>query len=288
MKKGGLGKGLDAILPDEIISEMASIKDEVRLEHIPLDKIVPNPFQPREEIDKKSIEELAQSIREQGVIQPILVSRDADKYVLIAGERRWLAGKIAGLNLIPALVLPATPSPEKMLFLALVENLQRQDLDPVEEGEAYLKLSEQFNLTQDEIARKVGKSRPAISNAIRILKLPTPVLNMLKKRELTEGHARILLEEPDPNRQIRLAKLCATRGLPIERLMLLVKSKKAKRSQIKRQKNPQFLVWEDELSAVIGSPVKISAGKKKGKLIIEFSDIAHLQKIVEILMQIEN
>jgi len=220
-KKTGLGKGLDAILPESLAEELELA--EKTFAEIPLDNITPNPLQPRLEFNEESLAELAESIKAQGVLQPIIVVPNPEGgFMLIAGERRWRAAKLAGLSEIPAIILKRELSKEELLFVSLVENLQREDLDPVEEAQAYKALMEKFNLTQDEIAKRVGKSRPAIANALRILKLPEQILKLLKERKITAGHARVLLEEKDPMRQIRLAKLAASRGLSVERLSIIV------------------------------------------------------------------
>ncbi len=286
-RKKGLGKGLDAILPEEVVDELLGGGEKSgQLEEIPVDKVEPNPFQPRQEFDPRGLEELAESIKSQGILQPILVARDGEKYILIAGERRLRASKIAGLDRIPAIVLPEKPSQEQLVFLALVENLQREDLDPVEEAEAYRTLAEKFGMTQEEIARKVGKSRPAIANALRLLKLPPAVKELLRNRKITTGHAIVLLEEPDPQRQVRLAQLAARRGLSVERLGLLVHSREEKKRRARQKtKPPEILALEDELSMELGTRVIIEKGKKKGKIIIEFFTDQDLEEIVSRLSE---
>jgi len=281
-KHKGLGKGLDAILPAEIVEDIFGEQPHgEKLREIHISKIIPNPLQPREEFDGAAIEELAESIKAQGILQPVLVAVDGDNYILIAGERRWRAAQIAGLDKIPAIILDEKPSEQKLLFLALVENLQREDLDPVEEATAFRMLSEEYNLTQEEIAEKVGKSRPAITNAIRLLRLPAQALKLLREKKITAGHARVLLEEKDTKRIIRLAQLTARRGLSVERLAILVMSKAKQKRRIKKaQKTPEILALEDELALVLGTPVEINIGKKKGKLVIEFYNDDELKELV--------
>ena len=280
-KKKRLGKGLDAILPGEIVEELLE-QGGKQLEEIPVDLIKPNPHQPRREFDRKGLEELAKSIKSQGILQPVLVARSGDEYILIAGERRLRASRIAGLDKIPAIVLPQKPSDEQLVFLALVENLQREDLDPVEEAEAYRTLAEKFGMTQEEIAHRVGKSRSAVANALRLLKLPQPVLELLRNRQITTGHAIVLLEESDPARQVRLAQLAARRGLSVERLGLLVHGRREKQKRARQKsKSPEILALEEELSMELGTRVTIQKGKKKGKVIIEFFTDDDLKEIVE-------
>ncbi|MCD6532230.1 ParB/RepB/Spo0J family partition protein [bacterium] len=285
-KKRGLGRGLDAILPGDVEELLEYGEKSGQLEEIPIEQVKPNPFQPRREFDPKALEELAESIKSQGVLQPILVARDGEDYVLIAGERRIRASKLAGLEKIPAIVLPEKPSDEQLVFLALVENLQREDLDPVEEAEAYRTLAEKFGMTQEEIARRVGKSRPAVANALRLLRLPPKVLELLRERKITTGHAIVLLEEPDPQRQVRLAQLAARRGLSVERLGLLVHGREDKKRRARRKtKSPEILALEEELSMELGTRVTIEKGKKKGKIVIEFFTDDDLKEIISRLSE---
>ena len=285
-KKRGLGRGLDAILPGDVEELLEYGEKSGQLEEIPIERVKPNPFQPRREFDPKALEELAESIKSQGVLQPILVARDGEGYVLIAGERRIRASKLAGLEKIPAIVLPEKPPDEQLVFLALVENLQREDLDPVEEAEAYRTLAEKFGMTQEEIARRVGKSRPAVANALRLLRLPPKVLELLRERKITTGHAIVLLEEPDPQRQVRLAQLAARRGLSVERLGLLVHGREDKKRRARRKtKSPEILALEEELSMELGTRVTIEKGKKKGKIVIEFFTDDDLKEIISRLSE---
>jgi len=285
-KKRGLGRGLDAILPGDVEELLEYGEKSGQLEEIPIERVKPNPFQPRREFDPKALEELAESIKSQGVLQPILVARDGEDYVLIAGERRIRASKLAGMEKIPAIVLPEKPPDEQLVFLALVENLQREDLDPVEEAEAYRTLAEKFGMTQEEIARRVGKSRPAVANALRLLRLPPKVLELLRERKITTGHAIVLLEEPDPDRQVRLAQLAARRGLSVERLGLLVHGREERKRRARRKtKSPEILALEEELSMELGTRVTIEKGKKKGKIVIEFFTDDDLKEIISRLSE---
>jgi len=285
-KKTGLGKGLDAILPESLAEELEL--GEKTFAEIPLDNITPNPLQPRLEFNEESLAELAESIKAQGVLQPIIVVPNPEGgFMLIAGERRWRAAKLAGLSEIPAIILKRELSKEELLFVSLVENLQREDLDPVEEAQAYKALMEKFNLTQDEIAKRVGKSRPAIANALRILKLPEQILKLLKERKITAGHARVLLEEKDPMRQIRLAKLAASRGLSVERLSIIVMGKAQKRKRAKKPKDPELAALEDELSIALGTRTEIVRKRRGGKLIIHFTDEEQLSELIGKLVTAE-
>ncbi len=269
-RKTGLGKGLDAILPADLVDELDKNKSR-RLENLPIQSIKSNPMQPREEFDPTSLNELAESIKAQGVLQPVLVTRDSEgNYILIAGERRWRASKIAGLDEIPAIIINRKLSQQELLFIALVENLQRENLDPIEEAEAYQSLSHRFELTQEEISERVGKSRSAVANAIRLLKLPKPIISMLKEKIITAGHAKVLLEERDESRQLRLAKLASDRGLSVERLGIIILSKDKLKKRAKRFKDPDTDSLEEEISMLLGTRVEIIRKKRGGKLVIEF------------------
>ncbi len=284
-KKRALGRGLDAILPADIEEEIfVDVPKGERLREIAIDSIVPNPMQPREDFDGEAFANLAESIRQQGILQPIIVAPHDRGYVLIAGERRWRAAKMIGFEKIPALVLEIKPSDDQLLFMALVENLQREDLNPIDEAEAYQMLMENFGLTQDQIAEKVGKSRPAVTNSIRLLKLPQPVLELLRARKITAGHARVLLEEKDEQRQIRLAQLAARRGLSVERLGILIIGKAERKKRSKTAKSPKILLMEEELSMALGTKVEILHGKKKNRLIIEFYSDGELEDFIERIM----
>jgi len=284
-KKGGLGKGLDAILPAQILEElMGEVPAGERLREISLDEISPNPFQPRTDLDENELKELAASIREQGVLQPIIVTQVESGYILIAGERRWRASTIAGLKTIPAIILDKKPSDEQLLFMALVENLQRVNLDPIEEAEAYQTLANKFSLSQDEIAKKMGKSRPTVTNSIRLLKLPQPVLDLLREKKITAGHAKVLLEDKDSTRQIRLAQMVARRGLSVERLAILITGRKKIKKQARVKKPAAILALEEEIAMALGTRVEIKPGKKKGKLIIEYYSQEDLAMLVEKLV----
>ncbi len=288
-KSKGLGKGLDAILPAGIVEEVldeTTSKTRDTLPELPIDQIFPNPLQPRMDFDEAALAELAESIKSQGLLQPILVVRDRNGYMLIAGERRLRASKLAGFEQIPAIVLERKPSDEKILFLALVENLQREDLDAVEEAIAYRTLAEKFALTQESIAEKVGKSRSAVANAMRILRLPSAILDMIKARKISGAHARALLEETDPQRQIRLAALAARRGLSVERLSILVNKKADKAKRLASTKTAEHLALEEELSMALGTRVEIVKAKKKSKLVIEMFSDEDLNYLAEKLLKV--
>jgi len=277
-KRQALGKGLEALL--------RSAQDESRFLELPLESIKPNPYQPRKEFSEGELTELAESIKARGVLQPVLVCEKAvGEYELIAGERRVRAAKIAGLKTIPAILIEAK-NPTEVLALALIENLQREDLNPIEQAESFKTMSESFGLTQDEIARLVGKSRVAITNTMRLLKLPEEVKNLLREGKLTEGHARALLSANDPNLQVHLANLVVKRGLTVERTEILASSiaKERKKSKLKKTKTPELVALEQELTLELGTKVVVDKRGREGRIIISFYSDEELQRILEILI----
>jgi len=271
-----LGKGLDALIP--------SIEGEGELLQIPVDRVVPNPYQPRKRFSDEELAALSKSIKHDGVLQPILVRRKGEKYEVIAGERRLRASKMAGLKSIPARVLENI-SPEEMLVISLVENLQREDLSPIEEAEGYRTLTERFNITQEKVAELVGKSRPAITNSLRLLSLPDEVKDMLEKGTLSAGHARALASIKDKRRLIQLARLTARRGLSVERLSILAEysKPKGKKRAKKQHKSQEILELERDMSIQLGTKVTISGNKNKGKITISYFSEEELNAILDIL-----
>lgn len=215
-----LGRGLDALIDtaDEIHTSGSSSINE-----IPVDRIVPNPNQPRHEFDEDALEELAESIRQLGIVQPITLRQmDDESYEIIAGERRWRASKLAGLTTIPAYV--RTANDENMMQMALVENIQREDLNAIEVALAYQKLIEQYHLTQEELSEKVGKRRATVANALRLLKLPAPVQLALRNKSIDQGHARAILGAQEPSVMLRLFKEVQERGYSVRQVEEMVKA----------------------------------------------------------------
>ena len=273
----GLGKGLDEILS----TDWGEFVSRRQIIYVPLDEIQSGQHQPRQSFPDEKLKELADSIREQGVLQPVILHQDGEYYRIVAGERRWRAAKVAGLDDIPAIIVDFD-DPSALALIALVENLQREDLNPMEEASALKRLKDEFGLTQDEVARKIGKSRSAVANIVRLLNLPEKIRNMLIKGELTEGHARVLLSVKDVKRQLRLAILAATRGLSVQRLAIIARSEggKTTKKNIVR-KDPRLSVFEDQLVEYLGTKVSITKGKKKGRIVIEFYDDKQLNEIME-------
>jgi ParB family chromosome partitioning protein len=287
VKRSGLGRGLDSLIPSQTrVSEDSALRD------IPVSDVVPNSRQPRQEFDEETLASLAASIREIGVLQPILVQEADQGYELIAGERRLRAAKRAGLVTIPAIVV--TTDSKGSLERALVENLHRQDLNPVEEASGYAQLIEEFGLTHEEVAKRVGKSRAAVSNAIRLLQLPPEVQRLLKNGQITAGHARALLATPDRALQEQLAGRIVRESLNVREVEELVKSKEGQRlpevsaaAAIKepatRMRPPGVLELEEILGEKLNTTVRVEMGPKKGRVTIEFADLEDLERIYRLM-----
>ncbi|PIU67933.1 MAG: hypothetical protein COS84_02700 [Armatimonadetes bacterium CG07_land_8_20_14_0_80_40_9] len=277
MKKFGLGKGLEALIPHTDIE-----KEE--LVEVNLDKIEPNPHQPREKFKRDSLEELASSIKEQGVIQPILVRAKGDGYQIIAGERRLRAAKIAGLKSIPALV--RSPSDSKLLELSLVENLQRENLNPLERAKAYRRLKE-VGLTQEELASRLGKSRSEVANTLRLLKLPPFIQEGIHQGRINEGQARAMLGVESLRLQREVFKKVEKEGLSVRQTEKLVKklSHLPKKAGKKKKWGELYLRQaEEQLQNVLGTKVTIKAkGKEGGIITIEYYSSEDLQRVMEVI-----
>ena len=282
--KKGLGKGLGALLEDfgtEAVETSA-------YRTLPIYKVEPNPNQPRQDFDPEELEALADSIRTHGIIQPLTVREMPNGYYqIIAGERRWRAARLAEVSEIPAVVMEADD--KKVMELALIENLQRQDLNPVEEAMGYQRLMEEYGLTQEEAAKRVGKSRPAVANSLRLLGLCGPVLEMVRKGELTAGHARAVLTLKTEKLQMEAAKKIISLSLSVRQAETLCKNM-AKEPAPKKE--PDFAVdyvaeCEKTLSKTLGRGVKIVNGKRKGRFELEFYGEEDLQNLLDALMQIK-
>jgi ParB family chromosome partitioning protein len=256
------------------------------IHYIPIDQISPNPFQPRNRFDEEKIRELAQSIKESGVLQPLLVRKKGETYELVAGERRLRAGKEAGLEEIPVIIKDFTD--EESLEIALIENIQRENLNPIEEAEAYKLLQEKFSLTQEQLAKKVGKSRPAISNTMRLLKLPNSVRLKLTNDLISMGHARALLAISDPKTQEKLAEKIILDELTVRDIekevqdILCPPAPKGKKPP--KKKRPEVMILEEELRKTFGTKVSIKLNKKgKGNIQIQFYSMDDFDRILGIL-----
>jgi len=278
MERKALGKGISALIPEREVER----KEEII--YVQTGQIKPNPFQPREDFDTQGIEELAQSIKEKGVIQPLLVRRKGDYYELIAGERRLRAAQLLNLEELPIIIKDVED--RDSLELALIENIQRQDLNPIEEAHAYQYLIDKFQVTQDKISAVLGKARATITNTLRLLKLPQEVQEEMKKGRISFAHGRALLEIEDVNQQRRLAQEVISKGLSVRELENLIKRsrpKGIKRRMGQAMREPYLAVLEEELQQIIGTKIRISKRKKRGHILIEFYSQEDLERIVSIL-----
>ena len=281
----GLGKGLGALMGD-ITTEASVGKSPYQL--LPIHKVEPNPDQPRRDFDPEELQSLADSIATHGVVQPLIVRElSSGYYQIIAGERRWRAARIAQLRDIPAVIIEADD--RKVMELALIENLQRQDLNPVEEALGYQTLMQEYGLTQEDAAKQVGKSRPAVANALRLLNLPEKVLEMVRTGELSAGHARAVLSLKTEKLQEQAAQKIAALGLSVRQAELLCKNMNKEPAPEKPVTLAVDYVAECEksLSKHLGRGVKIVNGKRKGRFELEFYGQEDLQVLLDALMKIQ-
>lgn len=284
VKRGGLGKGLDALLMDNAVEEI-SPSSAVKLKIMDIE---PNRAQPRKDFSEESLSELAGSIEKYGVLQPLLVRPLGDGYQLIAGERRWRAARMAGLTEVPVVIREMTD--EEAATLALIENLQREDLNPVEEAFGFRKLMDDFSLTQEEAAEKVGKSRPAVANALRLLKLPADVLELLRAGKISAGHARALLAFPSEAEMTETANLIVEKGISVRETERLAKkaSKPKKESPAVERRLPYYEQIELTLTEALCRKVRIQNGKNDtGTLEIAFNSKEDLERIAHALHSLE-
>lgn len=265
------------------------IDEDKRVWSIAVDKLVPGQFQPRKKFEKEQLNELAQSIKENGILQPIVVrKRQAGGFEIVAGERRWRASQIAGLHEIPALI--KTFSDQEALQLALIENIQREDLDPIEEAESYQRLMEEFSLSQQQVADKVGKERSTVANALRLLVLPFEIKNMIADKQISVGHAKVLLSVEGKPEQMRLAKAVQTKNLSVRALEQMIKSGGGKESEEKELKDmdmPEKLAQQlaQQVQKALGTKTTITYKKGKGELSIHFYSDEQLSSIYERLVE---
>jgi len=278
MQKQALGRGLGALIPD-----LSTLDEKERkslgITEVELDKIVPNEYQPRKIFNDDKLQELAASIKEQGVIQPVIVHRAGTGYQLIAGERRWRASRLAGLKTIPALIKEATK--RELLEMALIENIQREDLNPLEAAEAYKRLQDEFKLTQEELAKRVGKERSTVTNFLRILGLPKEVKHEIAAGGLTMGHAKALLSLERIRDQIQAAALIVKKGLSVREAESLATKLRNPPKEKKAHQSHELKAIEDKLKKVLGTKVSISATSKGGRIIIEYYTPQDLDRLLE-------
>lgn len=286
MARQPLGRGLSALLGD---SPAATAKAEISVNEVDIDLIDPNPEQPRTRFVETALDELATSIKSNGIVQPIVVRRSGDRYQIVAGERRWRAAQKAGLRRVPVTLKEI--SDEKLLEVALIENIQRQELNIVEEARAYRKLLDNIGFTQEELSERVGKDRSMISTALRLLKLPEQVLDLVENEKLTSGHARTLLVSNDSVKQIEVAKAIVDFNLTVREAERMIKKKEAKPvneedKAVTPVKDPNVRVAETKLMRALGTNVKISPSRKdgEGKIEIEYYSSTDLDRLYERLL----
>lgn len=276
MKRKALGKGIRAIIPESTQQALAAEARSIRIS-----EIRPNPFQPRDKVED-GIEELVASVQQNGVLQPVMVRRRRDGYELIMGERRFRAARQAGLDIIPAVVRDATD--EQMLELALVENLQRENLNPIEEATAYRQLADKFGLTHDEIAARVGRDRSTITNALRLLELPFKVRDALVARRLSAGHGRALLALPSRRDQVSTAERAVRQGLSVRALERLCTVRGERRKRKPLEKDVHIRELEQQLQEILGTRVQIAEARDgKGRITISYFSAEDLDRLLRII-----
>jgi ParB family chromosome partitioning protein len=285
MEKKALGKGLQALLPEKKTLVWKVEQDGQAVSLISLDQILPNRYQPRTTFMEAELEELAQSVQEHGVLQPIVVRRKGDgMYELIAGERRYRAAKIAGLPNIPALV--RNSNDEKALAVALVENIQRQNLNPMEEAKAYSRLMGEFGLTQDLVARSVGKDRSSIANILRLLSLPKTVQQFIESGAISLGHAKVLAGLSTAETQLQLAQKIVSEQLSVRQIEQMIGGQKKERSTKSKKEEPhRFRNLEEQFRKRLGTKVQVKAGTKGGQLIIHYFSDDELDRITSMILE---
>ncbi|EMS73811.1 ParB/RepB/Spo0J family partition protein [Ruminiclostridium cellobioparum] len=274
MVKKGLGKGLGALISNE------ATEDETGIIELRINEIEPNAGQPRKYFDDEKLVQLSDSIKQHGIIQPIIVKKDNNRYIIIAGERRWRAAKLAGLSKVPVLIKEFTN--KQVMEVALIENLQREDLNPIEEADAFLHLMNEYDMTQEQIAETIGRSRPAIANSLRLLGLSEDVKKYIVSGDLTSGHARTLVIIQDPEIQLKAAEYIIENKLSVRETENYIKKLFQNRSEKKKVvENPDFKFVEDRLKNILGTKVKLQANNNKGKITIEYYSNDELERLLE-------
>ena len=287
-QKKALGRGLGALIPSRPVEQPPPPPAAVAgpgLANVPLEQISPNPYQPRKTFNDASIEELSRSVREHGIIQPLVVTKTGDnKYRLIAGERRFRAAQKAGLSTVPV-VIKETMTDTDTLQVALIENIQREDLNPIEEAYAYHQLHEEFQLTQEEISKRVGKERSTVANFLRLLKLPDAVKKLLAAGQLSMGHARAILALDSPKKQEQLAERVVKRNLNVRQTEMLAAESSPKADQPEKEKDIFTRDAEEKLAKSLRSKVEIDRKRRGGVIHIRFGSEDELIRLVEELMR---
>jgi ParB family transcriptional regulator, chromosome partitioning protein len=279
MERKALGKGISALIPKAEVSEEMNSR---KIAFLQITQIKPNPFQPREDFNQEALEELVNSIKEKGIIQPILVRTKGDAYELIAGERRLRAAQILKMTEVPAIIKEVED--RDSLELALIENIQRQDLNSIEQARAYQYLLDKFQLTQEEVSEVLGKARVTVTNVLRLLKLPLEIQESIKSGKLSFGHGRALLEVEDPNLQRKLVQEIVHNSLSVRELETIIRTKRVRKpkviTRVLSEKDPLTRIMEEQLQEVLATRIKIVKKKKRGHIIIEFYSHEDLERIV--------
>ena len=278
-KKTGLGKGLDALFASNTTLD-EEIKENETIEQLKITQVEPNRNQPRINFEEEALEELAESIKRYGVIQPIIVVKKGDYYEIVAGERRWRASKKAGLTEIPAIVREGDERKNKEI--ALIENVQREDLNAYEKAVGIKELMEEYGLTQQQVSEILGKSRSSIANTVRILNLDPRVIELVQQNKLTEGHARSLLAIEDNEKQYQMALRLLEMGASVREVEKKVQQKKKMKKQDERYE-AIYRDIEDSFQGFFGTKVKLEAGKRKGKIVIEYANNDDLERILDLI-----
>jgi ParB family chromosome partitioning protein len=275
MKKRALGKGLKAFLPEEY----GILKDE-KFVDVDVEDLKPNPLQPRQDFDQGAIEELARSIEETGILQPLVVVPEGNQYKIVVGERRWRAAQKIGMAKIPAIVRHLTE--QEQIEVSLVENLQRKDLNPIEIALAYQKLMHELNYTQEMVAEKVGKDRTSVANFIRLLKLPSEIQKMVAEGKISMGHARALITLEKPDQQIFISRLIVQKNLSVRDVEKMMAEKRQPSSPRSKQPlDPDLLALQDELVQLLGTKVAISGNSKKGTVKLYYFSLEELNRLFD-------
>ncbi len=273
-----LGRGLSALIPDIGKSQSTAPQATKNREEIAIAEIKPNPHQPRKHFDEVSLNELASSIKEHGILQPLIVSKNKSGYELIAGERRLKAAKKVGLKMVPAIV--RDPSEQQKLEFSIIENIQRSDLNPIEEAHAYQNLHDDFSLTHEQIAQKVGKNRVTITNTIRLLELPVEIQEGLGKKKISTGHAKVLLEITDKNQQIALFQKIIRENLTVRRLETQIHKASPTRTRAIKVNHPELEYLAQEMGTRLGTKVTIGPKESRGRIAIEYFSKEELDEIL--------
>ncbi len=275
MKKRALGKGLKAFLPEDY----GILKDD-KFVDVDVEDLRPNSLQPRQDFDQEAIAELARSIKEAGILQPLVVVPEGNHYKIVVGERRWRAAQKIGLTKVPAIVRQMNDT--EQIEASLVENLQRKDLNPIEIALAYQKLTQELNLTQDEVAEKVGKDRTSVANFIRLLKLPPEIQKMVADGKISMGHARALITLANPDQQIFLSRLIVEKNLTVREVEKMMSEKKhASSPKTKKQLDPDLQALQDKLVEILGTKVAISGNSDKGIIKLFYFSLEDLNRIFD-------